>query len=536
MFLITSGAYIEQEFVSEIGLLPPSFLPLGNRCLFEYQIPLARKQLEKVYLSIPASFELSNLEQEVIEACDVELIPIPDGLTLGDSIRHSIEQTGRFDEPLHILHGDTLFRELPVGQDLLTNSRNAGYYQRAVVCTETSVDLLETRQAVDCELVASGYFSFADTRLFTQLLDQSQGDFITAINQYHCQQPLTTVIAKDWYDFGHINAYFNSRAAFTTERSFNALEISPSTVSKTSELHNKMQGEAHWFTHLPASIQIYTPKLIEAWRSHDYERESCGYTLEYLYNLPLSDLFVFGRLEKETWRSIFQSCRNFLDLCGEIDPRSLDELTAASSYDQLYLAKTNQRLEQFAKTSLIDLDQAICLNRDNYPSLRLIAEQSAKLIRKTSELDIGIVHGDFCFSNILYDFRIRRIKVIDPRGIDHNGRATLLGDRRYDLAKLYHSVSGLYDLIIAGRLKAYGEFSEWELRYESNSYQHGILEVFDEVFFTDRPQLKQEVHAISIQLFLSMLPLHSDRPERQKTMLANAVRLYEELIRGKRCL
>ena len=33
---------------------------------------------------------------------------------------------------------------------------------------------------------------------------------------------------------------------------------------------------------------------------------------------------------------------------------------------------------------------------------------------------------------------------------------------------------------------------------------------------------------ISILLFLSMLPLHADRPDRQRAFLANALRLFQE--------
>ena len=200
MFLITSGAYIEQEFISEIGALPPSFLPLGNRCLFEHQILLAKLHERRIFLSVPESFELGDLDQKIVESNAVNLIPVPDGLSLGESIRYCIEQSGCLGEPLQILHGDTLFRSLPIGPDMLTISPNTGYYQRAVICEEPYGDLLETRRAVDNELVVSGYFSFADARLLSQLLEQYQDKFITAINQYHRRRTLTTFLANDWYD------------------------------------------------------------------------------------------------------------------------------------------------------------------------------------------------------------------------------------------------------------------------------------------------------------------------------------------------
>ena len=60
------------------------------------------------------------------------------------------------------------------------------------------------------------------------------------------------------------------------------------------------------------------------------------------------------------------------------------------------------------------------------------------------------MHGDFGFSNILFNARAGRIKTLNPRGA-WNGHASPYGDTRYDLAKLAGSVVGRYDQIIAGR-------------------------------------------------------------------------------------
>lgn len=40
----------------------------------------------------------------------------------------------------------------------------------------------------------------------------------------------------------------------------------------------------------------------------------------------------------------------------------------------------------------------------------------------------------------------------------------------------------------------------------------------------------REIMPLVILLFLSMLPLHADRPDRQKAMLINALKLYKEYI------
>src|SRR4029078_11733833 len=57
-----------------------------------------------------------------------------------------------------------------------------------------------------------------------------------------------------------------------------------------------------------------------------------------------------------------------------------------------------------------------------------------------------ISHGDCCFSNILYDERIRLLKLIDPKGAMTADQ--LFSDPLYDFAKLSHSILGGYDFII----------------------------------------------------------------------------------------
>ena len=41
--------------------------------------------------------------------------------------------------------------------------------------------------------------------------------------------------------------------------------------------------------------------------------------------------------------------------------------------------------------------------------------------------------------------------------------------------------------------------------------------------------LSDAVRAVTCGLFLSMLPLHADRPDRQRAFIANALRLYRDL-------
>ena len=151
----------------------------------------------------------------------------------------------------------------------------------------------------------------------------------------------------------------------------------------------------------------------------------------------------------------------------------------------------------------------------------------SELVPPATSKHLSLVHGDFCFSNLLYDHRADLLKIIDPRGIDGAGMQTSFGDRRYDIAKMYHSVIGRYDQIIAGNyqltlnnpldmtLVLPAEKQLLDIEAEFNSHCFGGLSIED-----------SSAPAICVMLFLSMLPLHADRPDRQHAFLANAMRLF----------
>ncbi len=131
---------------------------------------------------------------------------------------------------------------------------------------------------------------------------------------------------------------------------------------------------------------------------------------------------------------------------------------------------------------------------------------------------------------MFYDFTARRILAIDPRGQLGPGELCLFGDWRYDLAKLAHSVIGQYDKIILGRaqLIEHGP-RDWQLSFSDQLHQTQLEEIFlGQV--RDRYGLDPaELIAMTALLFFSMLPLHSDRPDLQRRMLANALRLAGQL-------
>lgn len=539
MILIASGAYVEPEFVTEIGLIPPSFLPVQNRRLYELQVALLREQdlNDDIYLSIPDSFEINGYDAIKIKSLGINIIRVPDGISLGESILYCWNTTARYHENLRILHGDTLFIDLKLSHgDELSTHTNKGFYKRA------SIDKLLIKNSgsgtngagnewvKNDNKVLSGYFSFNNPLYFVKSLIENKLDFVKSIHAYHAAHPMSFNSTGQWLDLGHINSFFNSRTHLTTQRAFNDLQISRRTVLKRSSTKGKkIYAEGNWFNSIPPSLRLYAPQLLSLLNGED-DFDGSEYSLEYLYLLPLSDLFVFGSLPLYSWKDILTSLK---DVLNGLHSHTSDECTLAS-LDELYLHKTIERLHEHSRLSNIDFIDKKFTYTAGHDSLTLfeLARKSAEFINKAKRHDVSIVHGDFCFSNLLFDSRVNAIKCIDPRGIDAQGNLTIYGDRRYDLAKLYHSMVGYYDLIISGHYEIIEREDQLDIKfYLDDDYQKSLEMEFKEIILSGLDYSENEIIAITIHLFLSMLPLHSDRPDRQAAFIANAFRLYKKLIK-----
>jgi hypothetical protein len=99
----------------------------------------------------------------------------------------------------------------------------------------------------------------------------------------------------------------------------------------------------------------------------------------------------------------------------------------------------------------------------------------------------------------------------------------------YDLAKVSHSVLGLYDFIIAGAYQCVRKDKlVFDFTVQIDSRTQGIQTLFlSRTFLTLRPV---DIMPLTILLFISMLPLHADNPGRQDALLANGLRLYKDYI------
>jgi hypothetical protein len=524
MFLIMSAAYIGQELESEFGQIPPSFLPLGNLRLFRYQIASAPEGVP-IFLSVPGSYSVPENDILWLANNNVKIIYIPDGLSLGASLVASLN-IAEFDftNPLQILFGDTLIPDLPLGGDIVSVSEVEDNYNWAVVTDDKSHWLRDNKgnEIRASSKVVNGYFKLNQPLQLIKTIKECDGGFLDGLNLYNLNVGLSEIKVDSWLDFGHVNTYYRSKAKFTTQRSFNELLITSEWVEKFSVKSQKIRAEANWFINIPPSMRRFTPQYL----GDNNKRGVFSYKLEYLHHTALNELFVFAELPLITWKQILGRCIEFLQICLTHKPLTK---VPTNKLSKLFGEKTVHRLKEYCQNEKISLDDRWSFNGEPPISLSELLTYSEKYLPTEENSVNSVLHGDLCFSNILYDFRTGRIKIIDPRGVTLDGDFTIYGDIKYDIAKLSHSILGMYDWIVAGYYKVKVEGAIITLELPDASKHNIIQELFVKLIEEHFSLTAMNLYSMQIQLFLSMLPLHSDNKERQRALFANAFRLYKKL-------
>lgn len=514
MIIVASGAYVGSEFQAELGRLPPAFLPIGNKRLFQFQVDSLKKNFldEKIVVSVPDTFALNEIDIKFFDLNQIELVVVPEHLSLSQSLLYVVNCLGLYNEGLKVLHGDTLLGDYPMQSDVVAIAETYDEYEWEV----------ETGNQVWC-----GFFSFSCCKSLVRHLAKSTDCFVKAVREYTKEHDVEFHSVKEWLDLGHINTYYKSRSTITTQRSFNSLHIEGDVVTKSGTDHRKIAAELNWFNSIPWTLKRYTPQILD---SGVYDGGEPYYRLEYLYFSPLNEVFVHGANGASYWSKLFQCCKSFFRQSIESGILLDNEVVDISKdWERLVVEKTYARMDEYKKLVSIDFFKETKINGCVLPSLNDVVADCIEKIISTKSVP-GVMHGDFCLSNMLFDNRSKSIKVIDPRGVNVRGELSILGDLRYDLAKLSHSIIGMYDFIIAGNysFKKNDEI-DFSLSFPVDSRVLEIQKDFLQTIFL--PEFKtDEIFPLTVLLFISMLPLHADVPERQHVMLANALKIYNEYV------
>jgi hypothetical protein len=236
--------------------------------------------------------------------------------------------------------------------------------------------------------------------------------------------------------------------------------------------------QCFWFTNLPDEIKVLTPRIF----SCELYDARTSYKMEKILAPRLREIYLFLDSSPETWDGIFEAMFRVL--------RTMETFGQKNSFMSTAIKKTKSRVR--------DIEVPV--------HNKLIDDFIEELSSRTKKFSRpALMHGDFCFSNLLYDFQGASIKMIDPRG-------ELFGDHYYEVAKITHSILYDYDFVDAELYVKDG--STYKLY---NNGKNQIKELYlEKLAKYYSPEEIQYIHLITASLFLSMIPLHAHNKANQE--------------------
>ena len=348
----------------------------------------------------------------------------------------------------------------------------------------------------------SGIYHLVDSKDLLEKLNKQlsnneykiSGEFqISTVLQWIAAESSMLTYNVKLIDFGTLDEYLQNRSV-KISRSFNDIEVDGPFITKSSQKEReKLIKEYNWFTNLPDEIAVHTPRIF----SKDLFAERTWYKMEKILAPSLREIYLFLDSSEETWDNIFDALLDNLKV--------MEEYGQPNSFMSNVVDKTKDRVKK------IEIPIQNKLVNDFISELQM---NVGKFSRPS------LMHGDYCFSNLLYDFQGNQIKMIDPRG-------ELYGDHYYEMAKIFHSILFDYDFVDAELyVKENGTYRLY------NNGKEKIKELFKNKINKYYSEDEQKyILLITASLFLSMIPLHSHNTNNQEIyydIFRNIYKIYRE--------
>ena len=246
--------------------------------------------------------------------------------------------------------------------------------------------------------------------------------------------------------------------------------------------------------------------------------------MEHINFSTLSEIWLYGNISYKNWQFILDDLKKIINTfqkCKKPVPKT--------DYEQIYITKTQQRVHELISSNHIFKKlfsyEYVIINEKSYDNWDKLSERIFPKIKKLfCKDDNCLIHGDLCFSNILYDVPNNQYRIIDPRG---RWGSTTNGDIKYDLAKLRHSIIGGYDSINNGLFSIKQKDNSLNIDILKPSQYKKITNNFD-LWISKNWNLEQ-IKMIEGLLFISMIPLHNEDLKKQLAFYAVGVQSLNEI-------
>lgn len=530
--IIMAGGSVNER-LRHLGLRAqtPALLPIHTRPLAAYLLDFyLGEKVGTVYLAVQSE-HLSAVETDLIRYRGrFRIIPLPPTGGVVESLRIALAVIPQGSRTCIVNIVTTIPTALAQSGDLLMDSRPT---DRSIISAilpnpEGPVLYLKNEERPDAAQAFTGIFALPTDELRRSAGAASRIDDLLAVVRaatvrWNCR-------AVTWIDCGHEVNFYDARARLISSRSFNRIVVDQDSgiVRKRSQAGAKLRDEADYLVQLPADTSIFFPRLVSAYQ------ESAGmgeYAMEY-YGYPnVAEYLLYWDLSPALWQRMFAQ---FAVVLRRFASHRAPVSTAA--YEDFYVRRTDRRIDDFLRG--VDSDNPVrrlaagqmTVNGAPVRSLEsLLPEvQSLALSSAVDGGSGGIMHGDFCFNNILYDVSSGIVRLIDARG-SFGPVPGIYGDQRYDLAKLMHSATGRYDMIVNGL---------YELTVDSKGVSYSLgqraacasCESAMRELLVDLQADERTIRALMGLLFITMPPLHADDRARQITFFAHGLRILTDTL------
>ncbi len=320
----------------------------------------------------------------------------------------------------------------------------------------------------------------------------------------------------EWLDIGHLATYPATILSNISSRFFNDIEYDQTrnVIKKSSKNKLKIENEIYYYQNIPIQLKRYFPRILNT----HINKSSISYEMEYIPKPNLSEIYLFSKIGHNAINRIFSSIEKIFETFYSKDPIIFE------SGKKLYSEKTNLRkndlkiiieknnLEVFKKIYINDFN----VNNFKLPSLKKSYSYLNQYIIEFEKIrPFHLGHGDLCFNNILVDPIFGQLNLIDPKAEKHQSLPLYgLIDNFYDLAKLNHSIEGLYDSLV-NNLYNLKIFENNNIKFEIyKPKEYELYNKYYEEILIYKKISREQLRILTGNLFLSMIPLHIEDKKR----------------------
>jgi NDP-sugar pyrophosphorylase family protein len=456
------------------------------------------------------------------------------------AIRIAQKEVG--DTPQLIVLGDTLvFDPLKFDTDFVLVHSVSDYSRWCLATTDVNGNLGKLYDKWDApppvveRHALVGVYYLSNTKIWKHCIEQvydaneqrgnrTEGvefQLSSALERYHQQQPIAVREAKEWFDCGNIDQYLRTRRKLLQSRSDNNLHVSPMGVlHKNGKNSEVLQAEIKWYRALPSQVQPLVPRVF----SSSCRPEATYIDLEYIPVPTLAEYYLYANVSPDMWD---YAITKILDLWHQYFYNWYergDQLRKGQApYRktlEMYWDKTQARLHIPEIQWIIDTKVNTLNGRRlrAWQDLEQETYQQVQFIAKRCHW--SLMHGDFHFGNIFFDFGSGQLKLIDPRGeFGKSGERDSIGcygDAHYDLAKFLHSFHGGYAHLSANMFELSRDGDDFTVVLHGGTDRERLLEVFAQWLTSKKLRIDlNELMLLEGLLFITMLKFHKDNKERQ---------------------